>query len=556
MVSVQPPPRRRELPYARVLLPPAIVMAAATGAAVAVVAHSARLAVGLCGGIATLLVVLTAAEAARRGRALRAQQDEHARRSAQLEQRLADRDQVLVVLTEEILPTALHMTRKGLPPREVFIRLERHVPAFRQLGALHASLLRQVLKAVDSEAVMRDGAQRSFVHVAQRVQAIVHQQAKELREMEEDHGRNHEVFQDLLRIDHGNALIGRLADTVSVLGGGRPARQWPQPVALYSVLRGAMSRILEYKRIDLKSIAKVNIKGTAVEPIIHACAEILDNATRYSPPTTQVHVTAHEVQYGVAIEMEDCGPDLNEESRLRLEGLLEKAMDGTDLEVITDIPQLGFAVVGRLCKEHNMQISLRSSAYGGLRAVLVVPRNMMTDEPGVLGFVPHGIGAQSVADRPKGALAGPARKPKIRRPTNPRIPATVSMEDDIPVVTEWTEQGLPQRRSRVKTPLSQRIAEEAAFDQTVKEAAERAAERARQDPWAPAEPEPEPEPEKELPPPGLWVESFWAGLRKNNPGDPTAFTRNPTAYLHLLDENKDDKDETARTEADDEGDLT
>ncbi|MER6345388.1 ATP-binding protein [Streptomyces sp. NPDC001595] len=557
MVSVQSPPGRRELSYARFLLPPAIVMAAATGAAVAVVAPSARLAVALCGGIATLLVVLTAAEAARRCRALRSHQTNRDQQLAHLEQRLVTEHQQLVYLTHDVMPTVLRWLRGGMAGNDVGPALERNVPGFRELPELHRKLMDSMTLAVEHEVAMRDGAQRSFVHVAQRVQALVHQQAKELREMEEDHGRHHEVFQDLLRIDHGNALIGRLADSVSVLGGGRPGRQWPQPVALYSVLRGAMSRILEYKRIELKSIAKVNIKGISVEPIIHAAAELLDNATRYSPPQTHVHVSAHEVQYGVAIEIEDCGPPLKEESRLQLEYLLAQAMDGTDLEVIADTPRLGFAVTGRLCKEYDMQISLRSSAYGGLRAVLVVPRNMMTDEPGVLGFVPHGIGAQSVAPRPPGSLEGPKRKPKTRRPTNPRIPATVSMEDDVPVVTEWTEGGLPQRRSRMKVPLSQQYAEIAAFEQAEKEAAERAAaRRARENPWGAPEPEPEPEPapkKKELPPPGLWVEAFYEGLKKDNPGDPTAFTRNPTAYLHLL---KDHKEEPARTEADDEGDLT
>ncbi|HLL33873.1 MAG TPA: ATP-binding protein [Streptomyces sp.] len=555
MVSVPTPPRR-ELPYARVLLPPAIMMAAATGAAVAVVAHPARLAVGLCGGIATLLVLVTAAEAARRGRALRRQQADHARRTALLEQRLAEQDLLLGRLTKDVLPRAVRWLRRGLATRDAILRLEQFEPSFRDLRKPHADLLQAVLRAIESEVVQREGAQQSFVHVAQRVQAIVHQQAKELREMEEDHGTNHEVFQDLLRIDHGNALIGRLADSVSVLGGGRPGRQWPQPVALYSVLRGAMSRILEYRRIELKSIAKVNIRGISVEPVIHALAELLDNATRYSPPTTKVHVTAHEVQYGVAIEIEDCGPPLNEESRGRLEDLLAMAMEGTDLEVIEDLPRIGFAVVGRLCKEYDMQISLRSSAYGGLRAVLVLPRIMMTDQPGVFGLVPHGIGAQSIAPRPPDALEGPKRKPKVRRPTNPRIPAGVSLEDDVPVVTEWTENGLPQRRSRVKTPLSQQIAEEAAWDQAVKEAAERAAANEIKDnPWAPLrpEPEPEPEPEKERPLPGMWVEAFYEGLKKDNPGDPTAFTVNPAAYQHLLKENQD---RPADAEAEDKGDLT
>ena len=90
MVSVQSPPGGREVPYARVLLLPAIVMAAVTGAAVAVVAEPARLAVGWCGGIATLLVLATAAEAVRRGRVLRDTRAELARRTASLERRHAD----------------------------------------------------------------------------------------------------------------------------------------------------------------------------------------------------------------------------------------------------------------------------------------------------------------------------------------------------------------------------------------------------------------------------------------------------------------------------------
>ncbi|GAA4946008.1 hypothetical protein GCM10023238_10440 [Streptomyces heliomycini] len=71
-----------------------------------------------------------------------------------------------------------------------------------------------------------------------------------------------------------------------------------------------------------------------------------------------------------------------------------------------------------------MQVSLRASAYGGVRAVLVVPSEMITDEPGV--GLAHGIGATSVP-RPVDALPGPERTPKRRRPTSPRVPAAVSL---------------------------------------------------------------------------------------------------------------------------------
>ncbi|MER5526767.1 ATP-binding protein [Streptomyces sp. NPDC002677] len=538
MVSVQSPPNGRELSLARVLLLPAILMAAATAAAVLLVAEPARTAVGVCGAVGMLLVLATAAEAVRRGRRLQVAKAEHARHSAYLEQRLTTNDQEIDRLGKEVFPTALYRLKAGESPKEVIRQVFDLDPGLRHAPESQRRLIRTMLDIVDEEDLQRDSLERSFVSVARRVQAIVHQQAHELREMEEDHGRNPEVFDDLLRIDHGTALIGRLADSVSVLGGGRPGRQWPNPVALYSVLRGAMSRILEYRRIELHSICQVNIKGTSVEPLIHAAAELLDNATRYSPPSTKVHVTAVEVQSGVCIEIEDAGVTLNEEARGRIEGMLEKAKQGKDIQVLGENPRLGLSVVGRLCTTYDMDVSLRASAYGGVRAVLIVPSDMMTTDPAP--GIAHGIGATGIPKPELGALEGPKRPPKKRRPTSPRIPAGISMEDDVPEVTEWTAGGLPQRRSRMKTPLSQRIAEQAAI--------ERAEREGNPTIWSQhKEPEPEPEPERREP--GLWVEAFWEGLKKNNPGvHPTDFTRNPTKYLHLINDQ-------AGPEADDEGDL-
>ncbi|MGW0913632.1 sensor histidine kinase [Streptomyces sp. NPDC002784] len=538
MVSVQPPPaaqpRRRELPYARVLLPPAILMAAATGAAAALVTGPARAAVGWCGAVATVLVIATAAEVVRRGRALRGAREEHARNTAYLERRVAAHEYQMDRLAREIVPVAIDYMHRGNSPAEVIHHLGELDPSYRELTPPELSLIERVLYIIDHEEQLRDSAQRSFVNIARRVQAIVHQQNKELLEMEEDHGRNPEVFDDLLRIDHGTALIGRLADSISVLGGGRPGRQWPEPVALYSVLRGAMSRILEYRRISLDNICKVNIRGISVEPVIHAAAELLDNATRYSPPQTKVHVTASEVQTGVAIEIEDAGVSLSEEARAKVEGMLEAAKAGIDLQELGDTPRLGLAVVGRLCTAFDMQVSLRTSAYGGVRAVLIVPREMITTEPAP-GYA-HGIGATAAPLPELGALEGPKRKPKTRRPTNPRIPAGLSLEDDVPVVTEWTPGGLPQRRSRVKTPLSERIAQQAKLE---REDQERIA-RGEKPVWGDAikPPAPEPAPEDDTPP-GLWVEAFWEGLKRDP--DPNAF-RQPT-------------NEPAHAPADDEGDL-
>lgn len=515
MVSVQSPPGGREIPYVRALLLPATLMAAATGAAVATVTEPARPAVIWCGAFATLLVVLVGAEVVRRGRTIKGQRAQFAQRLAHLERRIASHDDETVRLGRDILPEAHWRLQRGEPPAEVIRNVVDKDEAYRDLPRPQRLLLRDVLEILDHEEAMRESAQRAFVNIARRVQSIVHQQAAELREMEEFHGRNPEVFDDLLRIDHGTALIGRLADSISVLGGARPGRQWPKPVPLYSVLRGAMSRILDYPRIELHSIAKVAIHGTSVEPLIHACAELLDNATRYSPPQTKVHVTAVEVQSGIAVEIEDGGVSLSEEARERAERMLAQAQAGIDLNDLGESPRLGMAVVGRLSQMYNMQISLRQSAYGGVRAVLIVPPDMITTGPAP--GLAHGIGASAVprVDDGGNLIEEPERnirrkKPRVVTAGPPlRAPLTAAMEDEVPEVTEWTPGGLPQRRSRVTMSLSERYALEAE--------AQRAAEAHA------AATAPPPVPAQKKSEPGLWIEAFMKGVK----GDPAAPGQTP-----------------------------
>ncbi|MFK0100078.1 sensor histidine kinase [Streptomyces sp. SID7909] len=471
MARVESPPAGREAPVARALLLPVVLMAGATAAAAALVAEPARIPVVWCGAFATVVVATLAVEIARRGRTIRRRNAEYQQRVTALERRIADHDEETVRISKELLPSAIHRLRVGNSPDEVLRDVVDSDPVYRHLPDSQRSLVYTVLDIIDNEEATRDSAQRAFVNVARRVQAIVHRQASELREMEEHHGRNPDVFDDLLRIDHGTALIGRLADSIAVLGGARPSRQWPKPVPLFSVLRGAMSRILEYPRIDLHSIAKVAIIGTAVEPLIHACAELLDNATRYSPPQTRVHVTAVEVQTGIAIEIEDGGVSLSEEARARAENMLARAQAGSSMNDLGESPRLGMAVVGRLARMYDLQVSLRQSAYGGVRAVLIVPRAMITTGPAP--GIAHGIGATSrptsdidLADmkhvvpprgkrrKPSPVAARPATGPVVSepRPAAPPTPA-VAMQDDVPIVTEWTSGGLPQRRSRGRAPL-------------------------------------------------------------------------------------------------------
>ncbi len=412
---------------AGVFIPPA-VMAACVVVADSVVSSAARVPVALCGAVGTLAVAALAGEAARRGRLVDDLRRRSADQDAGLRSRLADLEAQTVRLAEVVLPEAINRLQQGDSVDEVVDALAASgglSPAFR---SAHEAVLREVLDAVRAEEDLRDSAQRAFVNIARRVQAIVHQQFQDLREMEDRHGGDPRVFGDLLHLDHATALIGRLADSIAVLGGSRPGRQWQQNVPLFNVLRGAMSRITDYQRIELHSVLEVAVVGPAVEPLIHALAELLDNATRYSPPQTRVHLTAIEVQSGVAVEIEDGGVGLSEEARTRAERVLSQMTAGLDLADLGETPRLGLSVVGRLAQANGFQVSLRPSAFAGVRAVLVIPRELVTTVPAPSAAIP-GAGVVTAAAQP------PAPKPA-------RVPQPREEE------YELNGNGLPQRHRR------------------------------------------------------------------------------------------------------------
>jgi len=385
--------------------------------------------VAAVGLVAMIAVGLTCAEIGRRGRAIEQLRRRQAATEKELVGRLALQEAATSRLAVEVLPVAIDRLHHGDSVDEVIVADPS--PA---LGAAfvkaHEDVVRSVLEAVKAEEDLRDSAQRAFVNVARRVQAIVHQQFQDLREMEERHGGSPDVFDDLLRLDHGTALIGRLADSLAVLGGSRPGRQWQQPVPLFNVLRGAMSRISDFQRVELHSVVEVAIVGPTVEPLIHVLAELLDNATRYSPPQTRVHMTAIEVQSGIAVEIEDGGVGLGEEARVRAERVLSQVSSGLDLADLGENPRLGLSVVGRLAQAHRFQVSLRPSAYGGVRAVLIIPRDQVTVVP--LSAATPGAAVTPSPNRPVPALA-----------LQPEEPRNIEMNDN----------GLPQRRRAAPAPL-------------------------------------------------------------------------------------------------------
>ncbi|MEV5508464.1 sensor histidine kinase [Streptomyces orinoci] len=456
------------------LVPP-VVLAVCTATAALLVPTQVRIPTVWCGTVATVAVAITSSEAVRRGRVISGLRRRCAEQEAMYRELLAQQQEETERLAGVLLPTAVKMLEQGASAEEV-LREVAPPASGAAFAAEHRSVLRSVVEAVQAEEGLRDSAHRAFVNIARRVQAIVHQQATDLREMEGRHGNNPDFFGDLLHLDHGTALIGRLADSIAVLGGSRPGRQWKNPVPLYNVLRGAMSRIMDYRRVDLHSVVDVAVTGPGVEPVIHAAAELLDNATRYSPPETRVHLTAVEIQSGVAIEIEDAGVGLTEEARRRAESVLEMGGRGFDLDDLGETPRLGLAVVSRLARTYQFRISLRPSAYGGVRAVLIIPSRLIT-----ASATPGGEIARAATLPPPKARKKPGRP----LPEPPPLEATA--------VESRTAGGLPQRRRR-SLGMAARAAVVAPADST----------RSQRPASEPAQP-------------GMWLDAFTSALKGDDP---------------------------------------
>src|SRR5690606_410156 len=225
----------------------------------------------------------------------------------------------------------------------------------------------------------RTAALAAFAGAAGRIQAMTTSMLAELREMEHRH-EDPKVLADLLLLDHRTAQAGRLADSIAVLSGARSGRRWAKPISMESILRGGMGRVAGYQRVRLRAVAEIAVAGHAAEGVMHALAELLDNACNFSPPTTEVHVYAAEVPAGVIVTIEDSGLVMGESALRRAELAVSSGRGGTipAEAALARGPGTwpGPAVVGHLARKHGLTVSYRPSAIGGTAVVVVVPREL------------------------------------------------------------------------------------------------------------------------------------------------------------------------------------
>ncbi|MEU6770150.1 ATP-binding protein [Streptomyces sp. NPDC046759] len=272
------------------------------------------------------------------------------------------------------------LRRPELPPQTGPDELSRL--GFEIATARHeaeAALLETAAGAVGAEHHFRLEQFEVFANLARRLESLVHREIGLLDNLENE-VEDPDLLKGLFRVDHLSTRIRRYAENLAVLGGANTHRQWTRPVGLTDVLRSAVAEIDQYARVKLVPPIDGTVSGHAVVDVVHLLAELLENATVFSPPQTTVHVRVEPVAAGVAIEVEDRGLGMSPAERNQMNTVLS-APDKVSLGELLQDGRIGLYVVSVLAQRHDVAVQLQSNVYGGTQAVMVLPSALLGPQP-------------------------------------------------------------------------------------------------------------------------------------------------------------------------------
>ncbi|MFF3483029.1 ATP-binding protein [Streptomyces sp. NPDC002701] len=217
-----------------------------------------------------------------------------------------------------------------------------------------------------------------FVNLARRLQSLVHREISILDELE-NQIEDPDLLKGLFHVDHLATRIRRHAENLAVLGGAVSRRQWSNPVSMTEVLRSATAEVEQYSRVKLVPPVDGTVRGHAVADVIHLLAELVENATVFSAPHTQVLLRANVVTSGLAVEVEDRGLGMPPAEQHKMNALLADP-DQVNVASLLQDGRIGLFVVSQLARRHGIAVRLQTNIYGGVQAVLVVPQALLGAE--------------------------------------------------------------------------------------------------------------------------------------------------------------------------------
>ncbi|MGW0702728.1 nitrate- and nitrite sensing domain-containing protein, partial [Streptomyces sp. NPDC002867] len=228
---------------------------------------------------------------------------------------------------------------------------------------------------------LRHTVHHTFVNLSLRTLGLVERQLGVIENLEERE-QDPERLATLFKLDHMATVMRRHSENLLVLAGAEHGQGHVGPVPLVDVLRAAVSEIERYDRVVIQSLPPhAQVAGFAADDLSHLVAELLENATSFSPPDAQVEMSGWLLESGeVMLSVQDAGIGMTE---ARIEELNARLKNPETYESDTgrETEGLGLRVAALLAARHRVRIQLREHKQGGITAVVVVPAALLPDGP-------------------------------------------------------------------------------------------------------------------------------------------------------------------------------
>ncbi|RCG30657.1 sensor [Sphaerisporangium album] len=318
--------------------------------------------IAIAAGLGLVAILLAVVLSARLGRGL--------------SQELADLRSAALELADVRLPGVVRKLRDSEP-----VEVDTEAPPIHITGTTlevqdvaqaFSTVRRTAVKAAVGQADLRRGVSLVFRNLARRNQSLLHRQLTHLDTMQRKTNAP-DAQADLFRLDHLTTRMRRQAEGLIILSGAPAGRAWRRPVPMHDVVRGSVAEVEDYSRVTVMPMSDASLVGTAVADVIHMLAELIENATVFSPPSTRVYIRGDLVGRGFAVEIEDRGLGLTPEDR---EEINRRLVDPPEFN-LADSDRLGLFVVSRLAARHDIKVALRRSPYGGTTAVVLLPHGLV-----------------------------------------------------------------------------------------------------------------------------------------------------------------------------------
>ncbi|WP_246148798.1 sensor histidine kinase [Nonomuraea turkmeniaca] len=277
-------------------------------------------------------------------------------------------------VAQERLPHVVAKLRKGEKVDLPELSVPSTTAEIDDVGQAFSTVQQTAVEAAVGQAQLSEGVGHVFRNLARRSQTLLHRQRIQLEDMQH-RATDPDALEDLFKLDHLTTRMRRHAEGLIILSGATPGRGWSRPVPLLDVARGAAAEVEDYQRVTVEPMPANRLDGPVVGDVIHLIAELIENATVYSPAHTSVIVRGEKAARGFVFEVEDRGLGMSAEE---LAELNERLASPPEFD-LADSDRLGLFVVSRLAARHDIRVTLRGSPYGGTTAIVLIPEEHVAE---------------------------------------------------------------------------------------------------------------------------------------------------------------------------------